>query len=123
MAGKVREVVRGYHQAWTHKNFEEAGRYLADDLETEVPINSYGTAEEFREALAGFGQLVSSVDLIAEFSRADEALLLYDVVVEPIGTVRIAEHFTVANGRITRIRQVHDTAALRAAGFGDPDVV
>ena len=31
--------------------------------------------------------------------------------------IRIAEHFTVAEGQITRIRQIHDTAALRAAGF------
>ncbi len=33
------------------------------------------------------------------------------------GTLRVAEHFTVVDGVITRIRQVHDTAALRAAGF------
>ena len=38
--------------------------------------------------------------------------------VEGLGMMRIAEHFTVADGRIKRIRQVHDTAALRAAGFG-----
>jgi hypothetical protein len=31
--------------------------------------------------------------------------------------LRVAEHFTVAQGKITRIRQVHDTAALRTAGF------
>jgi hypothetical protein len=33
----------------------------------------------------------------------------------PIGTLRIAEHFTVADGRITRIRHVHDTYQLRLA--------
>jgi hypothetical protein len=31
--------------------------------------------------------------------------------------MRIAEHFTVNDGRIVRLRQVHDTAHLRAAGF------
>ena len=35
----------------------------------------------------------------------------------PIGTLRVAEHFTVGHGKITRIRQVHDTAAVRAAGL------
>jgi hypothetical protein len=35
----------------------------------------------------------------------------------PIGPLRVAEHFTVEQGLITRIRQVHDTASLRAAGF------
>jgi hypothetical protein len=36
-----------------------------------------------------------------------------------LGTLRIAEHFTVSGGKITRIGQIHDTAALRAAGFGE----
>ena len=42
--------------------------------------------------------------------------------------MRVAEHYTIGGGKIRRIRQVHDTAALRAAGFvgtGDdppPDV-
>jgi hypothetical protein len=39
----------------------------------------------------------------------------------PIGVLRVAEHFTVANGRIRLLRQIHDTAALRAAGFGATD--
>ena len=29
----------------------------------------------------------------------------------------IAEHFTIDRGQITRIRQIHDTAAVRAAGL------
>jgi hypothetical protein len=37
-----------------------------------------------------------------------------------MGDLRVAEHFTVINGQITRIRQIHDTAALRAAGPGQP---
>jgi hypothetical protein len=44
-------------------------------------------------------------------------MLLYDMDVEKLGAMRVAEHFTVQNGRITRIRQIHDTAAVRAAGF------
>jgi hypothetical protein len=44
-------------------------------------------------------------------------MLLYDIDIKGLGKIRIAEHLTVAEGRITRIRQVHDTAALRAAGF------
>ena len=44
-------------------------------------------------------------------------MLLYDMDVERIGTLRVCEHFTVTDGLITRIRQVHDTTALRAAGF------
>ena len=104
----------------TSGDFGQAGRYLAEGLETDVALNTYETREQFLEALTGFGQLVSATELLVEFSRADQALLLYDMHVDSIGTLRIAEHFTVANGEITAIRHVHDTAALRAAGFGAP---
>lgn len=33
-------VAREYHDAWTSKNFAHAGALLADDLETDVPLNT-----------------------------------------------------------------------------------
>jgi hypothetical protein len=110
-------VVRAYHRGWTTKNFDQAARLLAPDLKVEVPINDYPTPESFAQALAGFGALVQSVTLLAEFAKANEAMLLYDMDVARLGKLRIAEHFTVADGKITRIRQIHDTAPVRAAGF------
>jgi len=110
-------VVRAYHRAWTSKNFDEAVGLLAPNLEVEVPINDYPTTESFAEALVSFGGLLTGVKLLSELGEGNEAMLLYDIDVEGLGKIRIAEHFTVAEGRITRIRQVHDTAALRAGGF------
>lgn len=55
--------------------------------------------------------------LLAKFAHGDEAMPLHDMDIEGPGTMRVAEHFTVADGRITRIRQIHDTAVLRADGF------
>lgn len=111
-------VARAYHRAWTSGNFDEAGRYLAEGLETDVPINTYRSKAEWLRAVQGTGQATSSVNLLAEFGAKDEALLLYDMRLGPIGDLRVAEHFVVAGGRIVKIRHVHDTAALRAAGFG-----
>ena len=110
-------LVRAYHRAWTTNDLEEAGRYLSDDLRTDVPINTYGSKAEWIEAVRRTGQAVSRVEVLAEFSNDAEALLLYDMEIKPIGDIRIVEHFTIADGRITQIRHVHDTAALRAAGF------
>ncbi len=110
-------VVRAYHRGWTSKNFDEAVRLLAPDLKVEVPINEYPTTESFAEALVGFGGLVTSVELLSELGEGNEAMLLYDMDVDGLGKMRVAEHFTVDEGQITRIRQIHDTAALRAAGF------
>ena len=111
------EVARRYHDAWSSKNFDEAARYLSPELETDVPLNTYDGRDDFVGALTGFGGLVTHVDLLAEFENGDEALLLYDLPVEHVGVMRVAEDFTVADAVITRIRHVHDTADLRAAGF------
>ena len=55
--------------------------------------------------------------MLAELSGGDEAMLLYDMQVEGLGELRVVEHFTVARGQIARLRQIHDTAAVRAAGL------
>ena len=115
--GAALTVARTYHSAWTGEDFEGAGRYLADDLETDVPINTYRSKADWLQAVRGTRQVASSVHMLAEFGNEDEALLLYDMTLDPIGQLRVAEHFTVSAGRIVKIRHVHDTAALRAAGF------
>ena len=52
-------------------------------------------------------------------AHGNEAMLHSDMDVERLATTRVAEHFTVKHGQIMR-RQIHDTAAVRAAGFGNP---
>lgn len=110
------DVARAYHAAWTHRDFDVARGYLAENLSTEVPLNSHAGRDDFAEAVARFGALADRVDLLAEFGHGDQALLLYDMYTQPVGLLRIAEHFTVDNGQIRRIRRVHDTVSLRSAG-------
>jgi hypothetical protein len=112
-------IARAYHRGWTTKNFDEAIGLLSGELKVEVPINNYPTRESFAKAVAAFGSMTTHVDLLAEFGHDDQAILLYDMDVEGLGRMRVAEHFTIGDGQITRIRQIHDTAALRAAGFGE----
>ncbi len=76
-------VVRAYHSAWTTKNFQDAVRLLAPDLQVEVPINHY--PESFAQALAGFGGLVTRVGLLSELADSGQAMLLYDVHAERLG--------------------------------------
>jgi ketosteroid isomerase-like protein len=110
-------VARAYHRAWSTRDLDEVGRYLADDLQIEVPINSYAGKADFLEAVLRTAQHTSSVRMIAELGDGDEAMLLYDMTL-PIGQLRVAEHFTISGGKIHKVRQIHDTAALRAAGMG-----
>jgi hypothetical protein len=80
-----------------------------------VPINDYPDKNSFVSALVTFGALVNNVEVLSELSAGAEAMQLYDMEVEGLGTMRIAEHFTFADGQIVRLRQIHDTATLRAA--------
>ncbi len=107
-------MARNYHRAWTGREYEVAGRLLADGLSLEVPINSYPTKADFLQAVRKTREMTSKLELLSEFGNENDALLLYDMTL-PFGVLRVAEHFTIADGRITRIRQVHDTAAIRAA--------
>jgi ketosteroid isomerase-like protein len=111
------EVVGAYHDAWTRKDYARARALLAGTLAVEAPVNDYPTAGSFAAALESFGSMVSNVELLAAMSDGDQAMLLYDLEAGPVGTLRVAEHFTVEGGKITRIRQIHDTAAIRAAGL------
>jgi uncharacterized protein YndB with AHSA1/START domain len=110
-------VIRAYYDAWTTRDFDRAACLLAEGLTVEVPVNEYPTTASFAAALEAFGSVTTSAELLAAMSEGAEGMLLYDMDVLGLGTLRVAEHFTVGNGKITRIRQVHDTAALRAAGF------
>jgi ketosteroid isomerase-like protein len=110
-------IARVYHDAWTRKDFAAATALLAPALVVEVPVNDYPDAESFAAALESFGSAVDTVELLAAMSSGNEAMLLYDLEAGPIGTLRVAEHFTVVDGKITRIRQIHDTAPIRAAGL------
>jgi uncharacterized protein YndB with AHSA1/START domain/ketosteroid isomerase-like protein len=107
------ETARAYHDAWTGGDFKRAAALLADGLAVEVPINEYPTKESFAAAVAGFGSLARRVELLSELGAGDEAMLLYDMEVEGIGDLRVAEHFTVQDGSIARIRQIHDTEPVR----------
>lgn len=111
-------VVRRYHEGWTGRNYEQAIALLAPTLEIEVPINDYPDAESFAQALRGFGELVTHVELLSEMAHGQEAMLLYDMQAQQLGHLRVAEHFTITDGKITRLRQIHDTAPVRAAGLG-----
>jgi hypothetical protein len=112
------EIVRSYHRAWTTtKDFAAAATLLSETLETDLPVNAYAGKSQFVEAITGFGNLVSRSDMVSECASDGAAVLIYDLKMAPLGVLRIAEQFTVINRQISFIRQVHDTATMRAAGF------
>jgi hypothetical protein len=112
------EIARSYHRAWTtEKDFAAAADLLSEDLRTDLPVNVYADKGEFVEAITGFGGLITSVEMLGAVAGGNEAVLIYDLEMPPLGVLRMAEQLTVVDGKITSIRQVHDTATMRVAGF------
>ncbi len=111
-------VARRYHQGWSSGNYDQSVELLAPTLTVEVPINDYPSAESFAQALRNFGELVTHVELLAEMANDNEAMDLYDMHARQLGQLRVAEHFTIADGKIVKLRQIHDTAPVRAADLG-----
>ncbi len=118
MSTTAQDVMSTYHRAWVGGRYDEAVVLLGPDLEVEVPINDYPTKDSFAKALRAFASRVDQVDVLSEMSSGDEAMILYDMAVRDLGTIRIVEHFTVSGGRIVRLRQVHDTALIRQGSSG-----
>lgn len=111
-------IARRYHDAWVTGRIGDAEALLAPDLAVEVPINDYPTRESFTHALATFAAMVERVCVISALGDDREAVLLYDMSVAGLGGLRVAEHFTVEEGRIVKLVQVHDTVGIRAMGLG-----
>lgn len=111
------DLARRYFDHWTQHRYDAAAALLSPDLEVEVPVNRYPDRASFAQALSGFGSMVKKSTLLGEYERGREAVLVYDLEVEVLGIFRVAEQFTVEGGRITKIRQIHDTHAVRKAGF------
>ena len=96
-------IVRAYYEAWTGGDFARAAALLAPGLAVEVPVNEYPDAGSFAAALKSFGSLATRAELLAAMSAGQEGMLLYDMDVPGLGTLRVAEHLTVDDGQITRI--------------------
>jgi hypothetical protein len=97
-------------------NYQQAIELLSRAPAINVPINDHPPAESLACALRGVGDLVTSVELLAEMSSDMRATLPCGIHVEGPGGVRVVYHFTVAGREIVRLRQVDDTADVRAAG-------
>jgi acetylornithine deacetylase/succinyl-diaminopimelate desuccinylase-like protein len=102
-------VVRAYHSAWTTKNFQDAVRLLAPDLQLEVPINHYPTTESFAQALAGFGGPVTRVELLSELADSGQAMLLYDVHADRLGGL---DTVVFGSGDLSHVHSDHEAVEL-----------
>lgn len=108
------DLATAFLNAWTSKDLTTAGRYLADDFSFDGPIAHYRCARDFLAGSAEFAAALSgSWTAVAAFGDEREALLLYDLHLLSGAAMRIADHYTVGNGKIQAEQILWDTYGQR----------
>ena len=109
----VQTAVAGYTEGWMSGNLEAARAYLAPNVKFQDPVNRFSSADELVQALGGFLQIYRGSTMIGRTCSEDSATIVYDCkVATPVGSLRCAEHFKVASGKITDITLVFDATEL-----------
>ncbi|MFG2005335.1 nuclear transport factor 2 family protein [Spirillospora sp. NPDC048911] len=116
-------VIQAYYRVLTggiedYGDGEGLAALLADDLHFEGPIAGQVTGSApFRQGVKGFIANVSKIELLQEVNGPDGTAVLYDAHM-PKGVVRLTEFFTLADGKIQRLRIHYDPADYVAKGGG-----
>jgi hypothetical protein len=114
MEDGTRAVVESYFAAWTANRTGEAHALLADDLEFVGPTARYNSAAAFLPALVGFAAMTRSARIAELLVVGDRAAMLYDCELPPpVGMIRIASFFRVADGKIRTYETLFDATELR----------
>jgi hypothetical protein len=108
------DIATAFLDAWTGRDFQKAGTFLADHFVFDGPIAHYRSARDF---LAGSEPFVQRIEprwtKVAAFGDDDEALLLYDLWLLSGRSMRIADHYRVSNGVIEAETILWDTNGAR----------
>jgi ketosteroid isomerase-like protein len=117
----VVKIVQAYYDTLTGgiASFDEGQRLrtiLASDFVFEGPIAGRAVgAERFIRGVAGFIETVRTVNMLRQLHAEHMAAALYEAEM-PGATVRFAEFFQIADGKIQSIELVYDPAEYRARG-------
>ena len=107
----IEAVADFYAESWIGGDRTSVRHLLTPDAELEWNLDLALDEEELIQTLNRIALFADGISVAAKACNADGAALVYDCAA-PFGTARMAEFLTVADGRITGIRQVYDTVAI-----------
>lgn len=105
------DVVDFYTASWISDDRDGVRKVLAPGVEVDWNLDAPVDEEELVQTLHRVAVFADAVTVVAQVRGPDGAALVYDLVA-PFGTARVAEFLTVADGRITEVRQVYDVVAV-----------
>jgi ketosteroid isomerase-like protein len=101
-------VAEEFFDAWTGKDFGRARELLHDEIRFEGPIDRFDNADAYLQSLQGLSQIVTGVERRKVFVDGDDVCVIYDMHTGPVPDARIAEWYTVRDGKIAAASVVFD---------------
>ena len=99
--------------AWARSDVATFTSLLAPDLVFSSPRVRLDDRDAAVGAMAGFAEVVESVNIIAAAETADAGVLvLYDMHTKPFGTIRALDFYRLKDGLIVELQVLFDTAVL-----------
>ena len=102
------QVAEDFFDAWTSKDFTRARELLHDDLSFRGPIDNFSDADSYLQSLQGLSQIITGIDKRRVFVDGDDVCVIYDMHTGPVPDARIAEWYTVRDGKIASASVVFD---------------
>ncbi|PZG44217.1 hypothetical protein C1I98_17440 [Spongiactinospora gelatinilytica] len=109
------EIAVEFIEAFGRRDLTTMSDLVAPNIVFESPRGTIEGAPAVLEAIGQFAGAVVDVKILSVLGGAEEAMIMYDMVTGPFGTLRAADHLLVRDGRITTDRLVFDTHELRRA--------
>ncbi|MFC7624297.1 nuclear transport factor 2 family protein [Microlunatus sp. GCM10028923] len=106
------EVAVRFIEAFGRRDLTTLTECLADDVVFESPRVRLAGRDQVVAGIAEFAGLVEAVQVTARYGDEHGAVVVYEMLTGPFGTIRAADHLTVVDGRITTDILIFDTAAL-----------
>ena len=101
-------VAEAFFDAWTSKDFTRARELVHDDLSFEGPIDGFSDADSYLRSVQGLSQIITGIDRRKVFVDGDDVCVIYDMHTGPVPDARIAEWYTVRDGKIAAVSVVFD---------------
>jgi ketosteroid isomerase-like protein len=100
-------VVETYSRALSARDFETARSLLADDLQFEGPIDTFGRADDYMKAIKGLFGMVRGVEPQLTIAQGDDVAVFYRLDT-PVALAPVAEWYRVRDGKIAQLRAYFD---------------
>ena len=104
-----RKVVTAFREAQDRGDLVEASSYLAEDFTFESPMMKFERSRDYLASYESFRYWIAGLDMISGLYGDGEATLVYDLhTATPAGSQRTAEHFRLAENKISAIVVIFD---------------